>query len=207
MSIAKLYDMEAIKQDFNIEKLLPILLEEDNYPIEKEKLVLEKSDIFQIDDDANRYVFAIEKGVCSVHVGNQNVDFVGSGDFIGLHSEGDTDKLKIRMEAMTDEIIIWRFKFHDVLANIMNIQEGYLYHYNYMMQIHRIYLEKMMAMVSDKEQRVLTFLKLLAEKFGENDGEPNVFLKLPPFFTRKLITEYIGVSPMTLNKAMKKIRK
>lgn len=205
MNIAELYDVQAIERDFHIEKLLPILLADDDYPIDRKRLVLGKSDIFESKDNIASYVFVIESGVSSMCMGNQIIDFAVSGDFIGLHGEGGTGKTRVSGRVITDELIVWRFKFHDVLAKIMNIQEGYLYLYNYMMSMYRTHLKKMMALRSDKQQRVLAFLQILAEKSGENDEPSDEFIKLPSFFTRKLLGDYIKVSPMTLNTTIKQL--
>lgn len=202
MTINKLYNIEAIKRDFSLGKLLSILLDDEVYPIRKQKLVFEKSEMFYMENEEDSYVFAIEKGISSVFIGNQLVNFVGAGEFIGLHCEGSTDETRFSGSVISDEVVVWRFHFHDVLAKIMNIQEGYLYHYNYMISIYPIYLNKILAMGADVEERVFGFLEIIAGKFGEIDGP---FVKIPSFFTRKLLSDYINVSRMTLNTTIKRL--
>lgn len=57
-------------------------------------------------------------------------------------------------------------------------------------------------MGADVEERVFGFLEILAGKFGEAEGP---FVKIPSFFTRKLLSDYINVSRMTLNTTIKRL--
>ncbi|MBC6315253.1 Crp/Fnr family transcriptional regulator [Listeria grandensis] len=206
MELQELYAIDAIQEDFNPKKLLPILLNDAIFPIPKEQLIIKKSEELMLQVEATDFVYAIEQGVSALVLNSQIIDFVSENGFIGLHHSKQLEHTDFHAVALSKELIVWKFELTDVIAKIMNIQEGYLYHYNYMRLIYDRYTQKIASMGEMNVEKVLLSLRSIALWYGT--GETcNGFIKIPTCFTRKILANYMGISRTTLSTVLTSLEK
>ncbi|MBC1457139.1 Crp/Fnr family transcriptional regulator [Listeria newyorkensis] len=199
MELMELYNQETIEQDFHPQKLIALLLDDSTFPIYKERVAYGRGD--QIVLESNKvespYMYIVESGIGAIYIGKQIIDFVGEGDFIGLHHSRAVPKTKIHGVVLTGKMTVWRLSLSDVIAKIMSIQEGYLYHYNYMRTIYERYALKIVTNSDMNQKRVENMLQIIIKRFGTEQSED--YVKLPRCFTRDVMANYAGVSKTTLS--------
>ncbi|MBC1402850.1 Crp/Fnr family transcriptional regulator [Listeria booriae] len=207
MELMELYNQETIEQDFHPRKLLKLLLADNNFSIHKERVTFGKGDeiILEPVNAESPYVYAVEIGIGALYLGKQIVDFVGEGDFMGLHHSQGVQNTRMSGEVLTGKMVVWRFVLSDVIAKIMSIQEGYLYHYNYMRMMYERYALKIITNSNTNQQKVESMLQAIAERFGINRTENHI--KLPKCFTRGVMASYIGISNATLSGVLTQLEK
>ncbi|EUJ24345.1 hypothetical protein PCORN_18686 [Listeria cornellensis FSL F6-0969] len=76
---------------------------------------------------------------------------------------------------------MWRFEKSEVMAKIMSLQEGYLYHYYCMLERYRAYEGRIILNDETDEQRLLLVLRNIGERFGDYIMSEDR-LVIPPFF-------------------------
>ncbi|EUJ18724.1 putative cyclic nucleotide-binding proteins (Crp-like) [Listeria grandensis FSL F6-0971] len=207
MELIELYNSDTIEQDFHPRKLLRLLLDTSNFPIQKERILFERGDqIFLESSQAESpYVYAIENGVGALYIGKQIIDFVGEEDFIGLHHGQVARATQMHGQVLTGRMMVWRFLLSDVIAKIMSMQEGYLYHYNYMRMMYERYALKIITSSDTNHQKVESMLQAIIERFGTDRTEN--YIKLPRCFTRGVMANYTGVSNTTLSAVLTQLEK
>ncbi|MBC1435184.1 Crp/Fnr family transcriptional regulator [Listeria rocourtiae] len=207
MELMELYSSDTIEQDFHPKKLVGMLLEDSDFQIPKERVLFAKDEkiMLESDQEESPYVYAIEKGIGAIYIGGQIIDFVGKGDFIGLHHSQAILNTQMYGEVLTGKMTVWRFLLSDVIAKIMSIQEGYLYHYNYMRMIYERYATKIVVGSETNQQKVESMLQVITKRFGTEETER--YVKLPRCFTRGVMANYIGVSNSTLSMILTKLEK
>ncbi|MBA3926317.1 helix-turn-helix domain-containing protein [Listeria rustica] len=207
MSLTGLYSSNNIQSDFQSKKLLEILLDDQIFPIKKKHIVFGKSDKIVLTDGNNSssiYVYAVEKGMGALILESNIIDFIGEDGFIGLHHSNFMNDSKLHAESLTGELVTWRFELQDVLAKIINMQEGYLYHYNYMRETYERYTMKLRAIGEDNDGKVAMLLYSIASWFGI-EAEEKDFVELPKIFTRKVLANYMGISHTTLSTVIREL--
>lgn len=207
MELMELYNRDTIEQDFHPQKLFRLLLEDSNFPIYKERVVFGRGDQILLESAQveSPYVYAVENGVGALYIGKQIIDFVGEGDFIGLHHSQEIRNTQMRGEVLTGKMMVWRFLLSDVIAKMMSIQEGYLYHYNYMRMMYERYAMKIVSGSDTNQQKIENMLQVIVERFG-TDRIDN-YVKLPRCFTRGVMANYVGVSNTTLSAVLTQLEK
>ncbi|MBC1210760.1 Crp/Fnr family transcriptional regulator [Listeria booriae] len=207
MGLMELYNQDTIEQDFHPRKLLELLLADNNFSIHKERVTFGRGDeiILESVQVESPYVYAVEIGVGALYIGNQIIDFVGEGDFMGLHHSQGAQNTQMYGEVLTGKMVVWRFLLSDVIAKIMSIQEGYLYHYNYMRMMYERYALKIITSSDTNQQKVESMLQTIVKRFGTERTENHI--KLPKCFTRGVIANYIGISNTTLSGVLTQLEK
>ncbi|AQY50376.1 hypothetical protein PWEIH_16078 [Listeria weihenstephanensis FSL R9-0317] len=206
MELQELYAIDAIQEDFNPKKLLPILLDDTIFSIPKEQLIIKKSEELMLQVEETDFVYAIEHGVSALVLNSQIIDFASESGFIGLHHSKQLENTDFHAVALSKELVVWKFELTDVIAKVMNIQEGYLYHYNYMRLIYDRYTQKIASMGEMNVEKVLLSLRSVALWYGT--GEVcNGFIKIPTCFTRKILANYMGISRTTLSTVLTSLEK
>lgn len=207
MGLMKLYSRDTIEQDFHPRKLLDLLLEDNNFPIHRERVLFGRGDQITLESSEidSPYVYAIENGTGALYLGEQIIDFVGEGDFIGLHHSQTFRNTHMHGKVLTGRMMVWRFLLSDVIAKIMSIQEGYLYHYNYMRMMYERYTEKIITGSDTNQQKIESMLQVIIQRFGTDIvGD---YVKLPRCFTRVTMANYVGVSITTLSAVLTQLEK
>ncbi|MBC1231599.1 Crp/Fnr family transcriptional regulator [Listeria booriae] len=199
MELMELYNQDTIGQDFHPRKLVALLLNDNTFPIYKERIVYGKGDYITLESNKveSPYMYIVESGIGAIYIGKQIIDFVGEGDFIGLHHSRAVPNMQINGVALTGKMTVWRLLLSDVIAKIMSIQEGYLYHYNYMRMTYERYALKIVTSSDMNQKRVENMLQVIVKRFGSEQSED--YVKIPRCFTRDVMANYAGVSKTTLS--------
>ncbi|MBC1561233.1 Crp/Fnr family transcriptional regulator [Listeria booriae] len=204
----QLYNVDTLDQDFSTEKFLQVLLDDSYYPIEHKYKTYNKNEKIYFPDkqknDSN--IFIIEDGVGGFYSNKELISFVGKGEVAGLHNlatrEGEAQEEYVKV--LTETITLWEFSKSDILGKIINIQDGYLYHYLTMKKILDQMLSRYLMEHKASEERVMYYLHDIASRYGEHHIDTN-YLKIPSFLSQNSIINYIGVSNKTFYKILKKL--
>ncbi|MBC6316978.1 Crp/Fnr family transcriptional regulator [Listeria grandensis] len=206
MDLMELYNRDTIEQDFHPQKLVSLLLD-NKFPLYKEQVTFERGDsvILESNREESPYVYIIESGIGALYIGNQIIDFVGEGDFIGLHHSQAISGSQMYGEALTGKMTAWRLSLSEVIAKMMSIQEGYLYHYNYMRLVYERYALKIITRNDTNQQRIESMLQVIVERFVTDRIDS--YAKIPRCFTRRIMANYGGISNTTLSGVLTQLEK
>lgn len=202
MSLKELYSQETIKREFRAEKLFSLLMNNDFLRIQGQLMAFKKNEKMLFQENGVDYVYYIREGITCIHIEEQIIDFRGAGEFAGLVDSTPMNRNAFHLTPLVD-LVVWRFEKNEVIAKIMSIQDGYLFHYNSMIDCYHIYTNRIMLNEETAEERTLVTLQYLGAKFGEKSGN---FFVIPMAFTRKLVAAYLGVSRTKLSDILKKLR-
>ncbi|MBA3927619.1 Crp/Fnr family transcriptional regulator [Listeria rustica] len=199
MELMELYNQDTIEQDFHPKKLVSLLLDDNSFPIYKEHVSYGRGDKITLESNKveSPYMYIVESGIGAIYIGKQVIDFVGEGDFIGLYHSRAVHDTKMCGVVLTGKMMVWRLLLSDVIAKIMSIQEGYLYHYNYMRMVYERYALKIVTSSDMNQKRVENMLQVIIKRFATEQSED--YVKLPRCFTRDVMANYAGVSKTTLS--------
>ncbi|EUJ24349.1 Crp/Fnr family transcriptional regulator [Listeria cornellensis] len=150
------------------------------------------------------YVYYISQGVASASIGEQIIDFRGQADFFGLVDSNSIQGARFYLNPLV-KLTMWRFEKSEVMAKIMSLQDGYLYHYNCMLDRYRSYEGRIILNDETDEQRTLIVLGNIGRRFGTYKVEKDAFV-IPGFFTRRLIASYLGISRTKLSDLLLRLK-
>ncbi|MBC6315256.1 Crp/Fnr family transcriptional regulator [Listeria grandensis] len=197
MKLIDLHAINPVQEEFNPSQLLPILLDDAIFPIPNEQLVIGKTEELMLRTSDTDFVYAIEQGVSALVLDKQIIDFVDENRFVGLHHSRQRLQSDFHVLALSKELVVRKFELTDVLAKIMNIQEGYLYHYHYMHRIYERYIQKIASLGEMNLDKVMQTLRSIALWYGDKEMYKE-FTKIPICFTRNILANYMGISRTTL---------
>lgn len=202
MSLKELYSQETIKREFRAEKLFSLLMNNDFLGIQAQLMAVKKNEKMIFQEDDVDYVYYIREGIACIHIEEQIIDFRGAGEFAGLVDSTPMNRNAFHLTPLVD-LVVWRFEKNEVIAKIMSTQDGYLFHYNSMIDCYHIYTNRIMLNEESAEERTLVTLQYIGTKFGEKNGD---YFVIPIAFTRKLLAAYLGISRTKLSDILKKLR-
>ncbi|EUJ25644.1 Crp/Fnr family transcriptional regulator [Listeria cornellensis] len=158
----------------------------------KRKIILiwrkERLNLKTKEDSSSKIVYMVESGVAAIMYDADIIDFVSEGDFIGLQYRWE----KACAEALTEKLVVWQFERDDIFFEMEQIQEGYLYFYNFMRTSFERYIQKIVASTKPNSERVTLLLSCISRWFGEETEDG--YYKIPKYFTRRILANYTGIS-------------
>ncbi|MBC1553886.1 Crp/Fnr family transcriptional regulator [Listeria booriae] len=204
MLLKDLYSHEIIEKEFNTEKLYRMLLDNDFFEVKRQEVILKKGECVELEKGGIDYVYYISEGVAAINIEDQVIDFRGPADFFGLVDSTSVQGAKFSLNPL-NEITMSRFEKNEVMAKIMSLQDGYLYHYTCMLDRYRMYENRIIVNDATDEKRTLLELREIGSKFGKDEVQKDKVV-VPGFFTRKLIANYLGISRTKLSDILLKLR-
>ncbi|MBC1212283.1 Crp/Fnr family transcriptional regulator [Listeria booriae] len=202
MSLKDLYSQDTIKREFNSKQLYSLLTNDDFFEIKQQTLMFSKNDKIPLRDYSKHYVYYILEGITCISIEEQIIDFRGIGEFVGLVDSTSVYGNEFYLKPLMD-VTVQRFEKSEVMAKIMSIQDGYLYHYNCMLDCYDNYTNRIMLHEETDERRTLTTLIYIGENFGVKYENVHV---IPRVFTRKLMAAYLGISRTKLSDILSRLR-
>lgn len=185
-----------------VNNFLDFLLDNEVSEIKSEKLTLEKGDKLVLNNSGEKisYVFGISKGTVAINKNTTILDFLGSNQILGLHV-GSADSLQ--GEVISKKAIVWKFELQDVMMKIENNKIGLELYNEYTLGVQNSLVEKISTMKLDSTKNVCRSLRTLALQFGEVSEDS--FVRLPEYFTKKILSSYTGIKTSTLTSTLKKL--
>lgn len=190
MSYMALFDKDVMDQQFGSTQLLKVLSDTSSYPIDIEEKTFHKKEKISSENLIHDYIYFIQSGVCVAWRNEHATYFIGSHDIIGMNDILGNEKSATSVIALTD-VKTWRFSKKEVMSKLMYSQEGAFYLYQYMKETNAKLLQAQMWHLEDTKERLISTLTHLGRLYGEEDENQ---IKIPKFFTKSIISNYLGMS-------------
>ncbi|KGL38703.1 hypothetical protein BMT55_06865 [Listeria newyorkensis] len=196
---AELYNRETVEGRFNANRLLELLKEDPVYRVAYKKMEIPKNTELNAAHILDEHIHFLEKGIVAYEYEDQIISFSSEGDILGMNDIFIPKANKYNVRTIT-KTIIYTFSKQDVLNNIFNMQEGWLFLYLNNQNYNILVAEKYMLMRQIGKTRLKNILMDIAEKYGYQDGDR---IKIPGCFTRKDIANYANLSMNSMSQICK----
>ncbi|CAM4049223.1 Crp/Fnr family transcriptional regulator [Listeria booriae] len=190
MSYMELFDKDVMEEEFSSTELLHVLSDKTSFPIDTERKVFRKKDQIVIENEIHDYIYFIQSGICGVWKNEHINSFIGESDIIGFNEILGNEPSFTSVIAL-NEIVTWRFSKEQVMSKLMYSQEGAFYLYQYMKLINANLLQKQTLQTEETKKQLLLTLTYLGQQYGEENQHHII---LPKIFTKKIISNYLGMT-------------
>ncbi|EAF9292155.1 Crp/Fnr family transcriptional regulator [Listeria monocytogenes] len=194
MSYVELFDKDVIAQEFNSNRLLHVLLDEQSFVIIKKKMMLAKNEVLFYENQVHKYIYFIESGMLGAYNSKHLVCFIGENGFIGIDSILENESSDLTVTAITKSVV-WRFEKKEVMQKLMFKQEGLFFLYNNIKSLNQSLTHRHALQVADARERVRINLIDLGKTHGSETPHQII---LPKIFTKKIIANYLNITPNTI---------
>ncbi|EUJ23487.1 regulatory cyclic nucleotide-binding protein [Listeria grandensis FSL F6-0971] len=190
-----LYDYHNLKESFDTDKLLAILMDPSEGPPPYTELNYRRNEVIMEEGSSNRYFYVVRKGMVAMSKGTARDDsiltFCGPNDILGFLSVLENAVSPVAYTSIS-EVTLLQFERQYVIDKITFGQESFWYAYFFYLNFtHPILVrESLSNLPSDK--KILAGLVIVAERFGR--AEPDGSYLIPYYFTQKVIGKYLNLA-------------
>ncbi|KMT58228.1 Crp/Fnr family transcriptional regulator [Paenilisteria newyorkensis] len=186
-----------------MQTFINFLLDDEFLAIKGEQITLKRGEQLLLEDAGNKpqYVFGISEGIAAIKSEETILEFIGTGQFIGLYTDG---KATLHGEIVSKEATVWKFELKDVLSKVAQNKNGLQLYNKHITHIQENLLKKSSIMMLNKSNRLLLSLRMLASRFGEVSEDKGV-IRLPQDFTKKILANYTDIKLATLTGTLNKL--
>lgn len=200
-----LYNSSVVEKEFSKERFLQSLREDNVYPIKGTIRQYEKYEQIMKESEVVDEIFFIVSGYIIACEGKTRITyFYGSQDIIGLENLILEKPSLCSFEAVSDKVEVIKYKKVDIIEKILNMQEGYLYHYVYMQDrvTQMVRREELLRLSS--EDRVSLALFRLSERYGESIPQSDITV-FPKPINKGMLARYTNLNPNTVTVAFQNL--
>ncbi|WP_167736738.1 cyclic nucleotide-binding domain-containing protein [Carnobacterium divergens] len=126
-----LYGKNTIKNLFGNEKLVDLILDNHTVKIKSEVIKVASKKTLIEENTIHDSFYFIKEGIFVLKKGNQIVDLIGESSVIGLYDLFIGEKSSLGVMSLTSAVLV-KIKKEELLAILFSIQEGAIFHINYM---------------------------------------------------------------------------
>ncbi|MBA3927760.1 Crp/Fnr family transcriptional regulator [Listeria rustica] len=202
-----LYNSETVTQEFNEHKFYYFLQKDMMTPIEGTVKKFKKHEFLLNEKEMIDEIYFIQSG-CVMAMKNYSrvIDFYTEADIVGFDCLLLTDLAAHSFKAITDEVIIMKYKKMEIIEKVLNAQEGYLYHYVHMQnQIKRL-LAKEELLRLPSEKRIGFALLQIIRGCGGNSQEYSERVTFPKHINKGILAKYTNLNPNTVTTVLQKFQ-
>ncbi|MBC1434917.1 Crp/Fnr family transcriptional regulator [Listeria rocourtiae] len=199
-----LYNSETVTKEFNKQKFYCFLQRDLSFPIEGTLKKLKKHEFLMKEKDTIDEICFIRSGcVMAMKKCSRVIDFYTEEDIVGFDELILTESAKHSFKAISDEVIIIKYKKSEIVEKILNAQEGYLYHYVHMQNQIRRLLEKEALLRLPSEKRVGYALLQIMSGSGIQHKE---LITFPKHINKGILAKYTNLNRNTVTTVLQKLQ-
>ncbi len=195
----ELYTKKEVYHYFNELQLKELLM--SNLQRTAKKICIERSREL-LSKKENTKVYFILSGIVAVKRDGNLLYFRGENHFIGLETILFSEKSEF-VTSNIGRVELIEFSKVEVLELLMGLQEGWLYCYLINKDLNQLLMRNYSNFQAKPYERCKQMLTDLAKEFGSS-SEPSAVL--PKQFTLNLLTNYLGISYVTMRKVLEILR-
>ncbi|MBC1417889.1 Crp/Fnr family transcriptional regulator [Listeria fleischmannii] len=150
----------------------------------------------------NKKVYFILKGIVAAQKDDELLYFRGKNHFIGLESILFNEESELTMTSI-GRVEVIEFSKAEIVEFLMGLQEGWLYCYLISKDLNHLLVRNYFNFQAKPYERSKIMLNDLAKEFGESSDE---HVLLPKQFTLAILTNYLGISYVTMRKILETLR-
>lgn len=201
MPYQELFDKQVVSKQFNSDQLLKLLLDDSIYPIAHEIIQVKKSTILLHEDEVHEYLYIIQSGLCSTTKDGHIKSFLKEDEVIGMNNILGNEASSFTITALTNMVLL-KFTKEDVMLKLMHLQEGLFFLYNDMKTMNQHMVQRDVLHVVDTKERLKMNIVYLGVLYG---NEIQNQLILPKNFTKKMVSNFINLTPTTVYNICKQL--
>ncbi|MBC6316285.1 Crp/Fnr family transcriptional regulator [Listeria grandensis] len=201
-----LYNSETVTQEFSEHKFYYFLQKDLFSPIEGTIKKFKKHEFLITEKEMVDEIYFIQSG-CVMAMKNYSrvIDFYTEEDIVGFDCLLLTDLAAHSFKAISDEVLIMKYKKSEIIEKVLNAQEGYLYHYVHMQnQIKRL-LEKEELLRQPSEKRIGFALLQIIKGCGARKRYSEL-VTFPKHINKGILAKYTNLNPNTVTNVLQKLQ-
>ncbi|WP_088810172.1 MULTISPECIES: Crp/Fnr family transcriptional regulator [Listeria] len=194
-----LYTKKEVYDYFNELQLKELLT--SNLQGSMKKIRIDRSRVL-LSKTENTKVYFILSGIVAARKDGNLLYFRGENRFIGLESilfSEDSELVTLNI----GKVELIEFPKVEVLELLMGLQEGWLYCYLINKDLNQVLMRNYSNFQAKPYERSKQMLTDLAKEFG---GSSELSVVLPKQFTLTILTNYLGISYVTMRKILEILR-
>lgn len=199
VAMDSLYGKNTIKNLFGNEKLADLILDHHNVKIKPQVMNVPRKKIVIEENTVHEFFYFIKEGIFILKKGNQIVDLIGPTSVIGLYDLFVGEKASLSVISLTPAVLV-KIGKEELLAKIFSIQEGAIFHINYMHSALNSLISHRNLLGLPLKKRLLKVMEKLAINFGSEDQE---YYYLPKEMTTRIVANYCNCNVNTITKIFK----
>ncbi|MCD2208047.1 Crp/Fnr family transcriptional regulator [Listeria booriae] len=154
-----------------------------------------------IEGEVHDYIYIIQSGICSLAKYGEIKGFLKTDEVIEMNNILGNEASFFTVTALTN-MTLFKFAKVDVMLKIMHLQEGTLFLYNDLKIMVRQMLQWDILHVTDTKNRIKRNIVFLGIRHGEETSDQ---LILPRIITKKIISDFVRLTPTTVYNICKKL--
>ncbi|WP_088816481.1 MULTISPECIES: Crp/Fnr family transcriptional regulator [Listeria] len=198
--LIELYSKKVVEERFNEKELLKLL--ENQFAIYGENIKISNGRKIVL-KEREEYVYYIVHGAASVSKDDTIYCFQGKDRFLGLESMFFDSHMDLDFHAVGNTELI-KFKKKQVIDALMNTQEGWIFGYQIAHRFNEVIINHCIFYKLKARSRSKKFLLELADELHEENDTKDF---LPKQLNYKMLSEYLGISYVTIRKLFSELRK
>lgn len=194
-----LYGKNTIKNLFGNEKLVDLILDNHTVKIKSEVIKVASKKTLIEENTIHDSFYFIKEGIFVLKKGNQIVDLIGESSVIGLYDLFIGEKSSLGAMSLTSAVLV-KIKKEELLAILFSIQEGAIFHINYMHSTLNSLISHRNLLGLPLKKRILKVMEKIAINFGVEDQD---YYYLPKEMTTRIVANYCNCNVNTITKIFK----
>ncbi|EUJ31407.1 Crp/Fnr family transcriptional regulator [Listeria cornellensis] len=201
-----LYNSDVVNEEFNEYKFYYFLQKDMLYPLQGTIKQFKKHEFLINEKDSINEIYFIQSGyVMAMKRSSQVIDFYTKSDILGFDGLLLSELAEHSFEVISDEVTIMKYKKIDIIEKILNLQEGYFYHYVHMQNQVKRLLEKEELLRLPSEKRIGFALLQIIKRYGEGNRRSGI-VPFPKHINKGILAKYTNLNPNTVTNVLQKFQ-